>query len=489
MHHEDPEQKEPKLVTMKTSKKTDSTIKPLTRINLHTWQPTMESQLITEQLDWVFAQDPPQQAPSAKDKARAKQLLLVTVSQAVLDSAETSELLHGKKVGDFDSRERWKFYIKYCANAGGHRRLLISQKIEALKLWMLHDPDPSKMNGFLDNMNDLFLQLIRAGGTMTSQTLTSHVINALRDKYDSVTGLYHDEANPDFEKMANSLRSVATNRQSMAANYKNRDLGFHSDVGMYTQHKATPPVPEKPTISCYNCQGPHPKRLCPQLASSSQQRGGRRHRRGGGQPRRQQTQQRQQHPCSYCLTKTGKSFFHRVEECRRRAQQEQAYSAGMVREPAGYLPPYHHWDQGIPTSHHYTSQERDHRYTSQEQEPEYHFSFSGRDPHGDADDGRLDELLCSPPLAQDPLVCGGDTVDDPLIYGGVYKGEEFPPSGRPSSEGSTVDFPPRKNRPTTILPRPETTTIIRDLPKPIDWQSGFCPYGQSATYVGLNEYT
>ena len=61
----------------------------------------MESQLITEQLEWVFSQDPPQQDLSAKDKARAKQLLLVTVSQAVLNSAEASELLHGKKVGEF----------------------------------------------------------------------------------------------------------------------------------------------------------------------------------------------------------------------------------------------------------------------------------------------------------------------------------------------------------------------------------------------------
>ena len=93
MHHEDLEQKEPKLITMKTSKKTDSTIKPLTRTNLHTWQPTMESQLITEKLEWVFAENEPQQAPSAQAQARAKQLLLVTVSQAVLNSAEASELL------------------------------------------------------------------------------------------------------------------------------------------------------------------------------------------------------------------------------------------------------------------------------------------------------------------------------------------------------------------------------------------------------------
>ena len=440
MHHEASEQKEPKLVTMKTSKKTDSTIKPLTRINLHAWQPTMESQLITEQLDWVFAQDPPQQAPSAKDKARAKQLLLVTVSQAVLDSAETSELLHGKKVGDFDSRDRWKFYIKYCANAGGHRRLLISQKIEALKLWMLHDPDPSKMNKFLDNMNDLFLQFVRAGGTMTSQTLTSHVINALRDKYDSVTGQYHDEAKPDFEKMANSLRSVATNRQSMAANYKNRDLGFHSDVGMYTQSRATPTPPGKPTISCYNCQGPHPKRLCPQLASS-QQRDGRR-RRGGGQPKQGQ---RQKQPCAYCLTKTGKSFFHRVEDCRRRAQQDQAYSARMTRQRSDY--DYFSPTRHDPASYYYTSQEQDHRYTDMEEEdPEYHFSFSGRDldTRDDADDERLDELPCSPSLGQEPLFCD-----------------------------EAADFSEMENRPSAILPQPRTASVVRDLPRSIIWRSGF----------------
>jgi hypothetical protein len=196
----------------------------LTRTNLHVWRPLMEAQLVREGLEWVYAKTTPSGDVSPDKVQRAKQLLLVTISNEVQNSAQLTEKMDG--LHDFDARKRWAFYLKHCANAGGNQRMAILTKFDSLRSEMKANPAPSRMERYLDTLTELYLSYLDAGGSMTKQTLATHIINGLAGKYVMTTAAYEDLSEPDVTELLQKLRNRALNMMTMQVGVKNNSFSY-----------------------------------------------------------------------------------------------------------------------------------------------------------------------------------------------------------------------------------------------------------------------